>query len=223
MPELSLEINLLARMSAVAEALNVGHDDNPWRTEPGHQVNDRDVWLRGPDGEAIHVNREAAYLAAGRTKLNLSGSLTDGKLYDFVPYDRRDAAHKSIGVSITKSARQIAGDIERRLLPGYRELLTVARAEKAKHDASLVVRDELLVEVLAALGDRGRQAPVPTYKSDDHTREVQVGTYGRGLYGKATVTPWGSDVVLELRVPKTLLVEFARVTADLIGKGDVDA
>lgn len=95
------------------------------------------------DGASDHTQGPAFYLHAFEYtgKLNIrpvwprderQGTITPRQ---FLPYDERDTWTESINISASKSSQQIARDIERRLLPEYRQLHAQAVAHIQKYES----------------------------------------------------------------------------------------
>ena len=144
-----------------------------------------DVTLQGPDGEQVHL-RWDGYAAKGRV---LIGGSLDTDLYQHKPYN---AKNLTITVAETKPAAQIARDIERRLLPDYRELLATVRASKAASDKAEQERSDLLDELLALLG-----LGCERWTHNRHD-ELHIGKYGDQIHGSVEAT-YGGEAKFEIR------------------------
>lgn len=163
-----------------------------WRAEDGHHPG-RDAYVRSAAGdEGLHV-RQVRNVQHGRDlpRLAISGERgsRDEGLGDFWPRERGGVRRTDgeITVSAARTPAQIARDVERRLLAGYREALTAARAAKAAHDAREAAAAELTARIASILGG-------VVYDHRPHT--VHVGSWGEKLHGKVEVS--GGDVHFDL-------------------------
>jgi hypothetical protein len=119
--------HILVQTTEIAAMMGAG-----WSAEPSPHDHMRNVQaiLKGPQGELVTV--KFSHSAPGR--LLVRGRFGSDLM---LPSDAR--VHE-ITVSRERSAGEIAGDITRRLLPGYRELLatlTAAKVERDRFDASV--------------------------------------------------------------------------------------
>lgn len=125
-------------MIAAEVATELGEE---WAAKVGAWGDD-DAFLVGPDDMSVHVRR-----LADSPQLSIGGRLPDG-WHDYAPsrYDSDAPRNPDINVTSKKTPAQIAGDITRRLLPGYTAYLDATRKRKADRDAHY--------DSVAAHGDR---------------------------------------------------------------------
>ncbi|MFD2422671.1 hypothetical protein [Amycolatopsis pigmentata] len=88
------------------------------------------AYLNGPDGERVHVVLNG-YRTQHKGRLWISASYEE-----FRKISTRWAPEHGITVTPAKTGDQIAQDIQRRLLPGYRETLAELREQLARWEAS---------------------------------------------------------------------------------------
>lgn len=162
-----------------------------WHGTPGDH--DDGVFVKGPDGEALHLRN--GFRSGDGDRIYIRGSL--GGLHDHLPCGVRS---KEVSVSDTKSARQIARDIERRLLPEYRDALTLARKRKQESDADDARAAQLVTKLIAALG--------PDARYIEHSRAVVSGSYGQNKCD-VDVRPGRSHVEFTVHMKVAKAVELA--------------
>lgn len=173
-----------------------------------------DAYLVGPDDMRIHV-RAGGYQHPG--KFRISGSLPDG-WHEHAPrsYETDAPSNPDIGVATTKTAKQIAGDITRRLLPGYREYLDATRARKARSDAHHDGVEQAGDRLIALSGGRARwDDPNRHSRGGKPVRLSEIDLFGvPGVsYGKATVHGDGG-----VRLAVNLTAEGAEAFFRAMGK-----
>jgi hypothetical protein len=105
-------------------------------------------------------------------------------------------------VSANKPARRIVGDVERRLLPGFRITLAAAQQEKKHSDAVDAAKAEMVDVLIHALDYR------PNQHDDD-----KICLYTRNS-GKLDARVTSSDVQFSIRIPH----EHARAFAELFAR-----
>ncbi|WP_439377848.1 hypothetical protein [Amycolatopsis lexingtonensis] len=154
-------VDMLGKVREIA-----GHLGEGWEARPGIWGNGEDAYLNGPDGEELHVRTGRA--ASTRGRVEIYGSIGDFKRYD-------EPRHE-ITVSPDKAAARVAGDITRRLLPGYREGLVLARKRKAEHEQAEADREHTITTLLGILPGAQRLPHKPD--------TVQ---FGRGKYGEGAI------------------------------------
>lgn len=186
-----------------------------WRSAEGYHAANHDARLFGPDGEELHVVISGRYswrrCAPGRVVLS---STMDRELAAHVRYNEQ--SRHEITLSPSKTPGQIAREVQRRLLPDYRRVLTLARERKARHDEANATAAALLAEIDAALGIGSHRQP--RGHSGDR-EELFFGHFGRGVSGRVQVL-YGDDVEFEsLRVPRAVAVELAAVIGRLHREG----
>lgn len=186
---------------AVEIAAALGTD---WHTEDGQWTGGEDTYLCGPNGEQIHMMVGRYRVAAGRAEL--TGSLNhDGqRLYEHIPYGSK---LPSITVSLAKSPQQIARDIERRLLPTYREIRTETLARKARSDQDELDRQGLAASLAAVLG---------VESENPNTAKLYIGSYGDPLHGDVSVRSASYEVEFSLRASPSLAIELAKAIAAVL-------
>ena len=189
-----------AALAPIAEALgdgwSVGTHPDSYRGE-----------LAGPDGMKIWARTEN-YRAASRGRLFFSGSY-DG-LYDHAwQLDRTE-----ISVTTTKTPRQVAADLKRRLLPKYREGLAIARERQAAHDAQEAERDALAAEITEALGSGAENSGTGHHGHRSHAH-VRLGRYSDAVDAVFKVPSGTYHVEVEIRVSKDLAVRLAAAVGAL--------
>ncbi len=117
---------LLDKARAVAGALG-----NGWTVPATCEFHTWIVPIDGPGGE--HVTMQCPRYQRGKERLSFDGSMPNG-LSQFRAY--KDSM-LTITVAADRPVEAVAREIERRLLPAYREQLATARARKAQHDESV--------------------------------------------------------------------------------------
>lgn len=174
-----------------------------WSAGPGawSSLGDHsDAYLRGPHGEKVHVT-VGGYGFEDRVGLSMS---PDVDLHEF-HYSYSDPAYPSITVSASKTARQMARDIERRLLPPLREKLATLRERKQASDDYNARRTAGLAELDGWLGGG-------TVRRGDRS-ELELGRWGDSIHG--TIALSSDDVEFTIRVKSPLA---AQKIAELIAK-----
>lgn len=171
--------------------------DGSWSaSEPEHG---NGVYLNGPDNVRLHITHVPAYGGAG-DRYEIRGAATRDENGQHRYNDQRP---KSITVSASKSAAQIAGDISRRLLPAHVAYVKVQRERLQAHNEYegrvRVLRDELL----AALGAAGS----PLERDDTEIYLHLTDGYGSMRVSDRTVN------FNRFSVPGDVAVKIARVLA----------
>lgn len=179
--------NALKIARAVATALGKG-----WTATKGVWDNGGDANIAGPDGERVHLASDSY---SKRNRLTISGSFNG--LHKFKRYN--EPRHE-ITVAADKAPARIAGDITRRLLPGYREGLQLALERKAKSDAADAARAAMVAELRAILG-----------RHVYHVYDDIVSLHGYQRQAKVQ----DGEVVFTYRVPDAQAADFARYLAGL--------
>lgn len=192
---------MLDRIAPIATALGAG-----WVATPDDGWHDG-VTLTGPGGEQLHATVDD-WRKANAGRLFLRGSFPDelaGHLYG-TPATR-------ISVDGSRSPEAIARDIERRLLPAYREALAIARQRKAESDEVAARRHAVMLQILTAMGGDAHawcESKATAGEFDDAVRaDVEVSTYRERAEFTVTV-PWG------------LAPEVARLIGELRGRPVAD-
>jgi hypothetical protein len=153
------------------------------------------AYLNGPDGVRLFVTMGRSFQT--RNRLEISGALDD--LYEHTHYDEHSP---KITVAPHRPPEQIAREIQRRLLPGLRELLTALRERKAAHDAANR-RDDDLMSVLASI--------FPGSRTGSHEPR-RIFLYGDTVHGDIRVN---GETQFNIRVPSQYAAEVAAVVADI--------
>ncbi|AIG78445.1 Hypothetical protein AJAP_28030 [Amycolatopsis japonica] len=188
--------DVYARTKEIAKELGKG-----WSAREGAWGNDRDAYLDGPGGEVVHVAGGATYQNPGR--LVIRGTL-DHK------HSRYNEPRHEITVSAEKTAAKVAGDITRRLLPGYREGLELSIKRKADHEEWEAGRDNLVKTLLGSLPG--------SYTLGHATDQVTFGggKYGeRGIGGEVRVLS-GSEVEWTIRTSEAGSLALAELIANIL-------
>ena len=104
-----------------------------------------------PDGGKL-------YFSGGRQRgqLNISASVADSLREHKGYYRDGEAPKTSINVSASKVAKQIAADVQRRLLPEYAREASACTANKAQRDDTNAKRVLALTRVAAPFGEQVR-------------------------------------------------------------------
>lgn len=192
-----LETNFTELFRTIADELGDG-----WSAKEGHWPNGQDALLFGPQGEEIHVT------AGGWRKQDDGRFAFAADLYKYRDYlrheDRLGGCKREISVSQSKTAKKIAAEVERRLLPTYREVLERGKEAKRKSDerksAQAVFTRNLADEV----------GVTPTGR-DGH---IEFGQWQAGVNGKVDVPTGDFHVDFTVRVPHTKALEFARILGE---------
>jgi hypothetical protein len=104
-----------------------------WTPHPNDEDGNWRAYILGANGEKLFLSNTWA----GKDRVYASGILPNGHTF----------ADGGITVAATKSAAQIARDIERRLLPAYQTALAEAKDKIAKENAAEQARLATLAEV----------------------------------------------------------------------------
>lgn len=190
-------------MSKLAEEI-AGYLGEEWQAAPGYHGHREDARIAGPDGEELHLSQNT-WRQSDKGKVFVSGTIPR----DLSEHAPRNADTGDFAATVRKGAAKLANDVRTRCLPEYRATLAAAREDKAKSDAAHEAAVTLRAEITAALGEHARRSH----------REHHVGIgkeFGRGLYGEAEVRPFGDDVSVEIRVPRTLVVAVMRAVAGVL-------
>lgn len=118
-------------------------------------------FLSGPDGEELYFSIKNE--TGKGSRLHVRGDYTVGNTYRSPPSELADET-TSISMSLEKSGEQMAAEIERRLLPGYRKVLAWACQRDAEEKQYEARRIALSKRFAKAIGgeyvvdkDRGRE------------------------------------------------------------------
>lgn len=119
-----------------------------WRAEPDRLAEFRAV-LVSPDSERLVV-QEAHGPKQDRLRITTSMLWIKQRWY---------GEPLKITVAVTKTPAQVAKEIQRRLLPGYRTMIEQARAEHEREVAAENRRQQLLGDLRVALGPEAEVLP----------------------------------------------------------------
>lgn len=169
------------------------------RLMPGWSVEKSDCsWsatLKGPDGEGLHI--DTSYHRLGRDKIRINGV-----------YPREGGNHfgqavtsnlPEIGVSVSRPAADIVKEINRRLLPRYREVLAKAREAQERHH-SFQNGIEALAEELAKLVGYKKPPERPSHRSAGY---VDIPSDSSQFYGSAQInSPESVDIAIHSARPE---------------------
>jgi hypothetical protein len=149
------------------------------------------------------------YISPGRQhgQLNILASVASD-LRDHRPYYREGEAPKtSINVAMSKDAKRIAADVQRRLLPEYERERAVCAANKARHDDLNAQRVLALTKVAAPFGERVR--------CDERSGEPRLLSIDREGKFSLTVKPFCDSLKLEIEVAPDVAGKIAALLATL--------
>lgn len=177
--------------AAVAAALGEG-----WSRHTEIIYNDPGIVLRGPNDEVISISTGWH----NGDRLEIRGWFRGG-LREFKRYN--EPRHE-ISVTVKKTAEQVARDITRRLLPGYREALTLARERKRLHEAATADLRQGEEEILARWA--------PARRAAHGNGELILGQYDDPVYAEATVL--SSRVTFTVETSRTLAPLLAALLVD---------
>jgi hypothetical protein len=140
---MSETVNVLRLAEAIAAELGDG-----WSAKPTDQ-SPRQAELHGPDGEVILATGEGRRsVDAGR--LELRGWVPD-RLDDFARqvYTGDLPRKPAVNASVTRSAKALAGEITRRILPDYRTHLAGLTARVESYRKAAGERDAVIAAIEA--------------------------------------------------------------------------
>jgi hypothetical protein len=125
--------------------------------EPGPAADGSDAWLTcGPERLRICASRAAP------------GSVTIIGIFPPSQHLVRAGIRARITVNASRGAAAIAGEVTRRLLPAYRDLLAAVHARNAADTAAAVARDAVAAAITAVFPPEPR-SPVTVYRRPDCT------------------------------------------------------
>jgi hypothetical protein len=155
-----------------------------------------------PDGGRL-------YFSAGRQRgqLHISTSVADS-LRDHRPYYRDGEAPKTnMNVAESKGAERIAADIERRLLPVYRNEVSASEANKARHNDNNAKRLLALTTVAAPFGEH--------IHCDEGSGDPQALSIDREGKFSLTAKPICDSLKLEIETSPEIAGKIAMLLATL--------
>jgi len=123
-----METTLMQKLAADVAAFLTGS----WAPQPNDEDGNWRAYILGANGEKLFLSNTWG----GKGRIYVSGILPD-----------RHTFSDGITVSATKTASQIARDIERRLLPAYQTALQEAKDKVAKENAAEQARLTTIAEV----------------------------------------------------------------------------
>ncbi len=124
-----METTAMQKLAADVAAFLTGS----WTPQPNDEDGNWRAYILGANGEKLFLSNTWA----GKGRIYASGILPDHRTF----------ADGGITVAATKSAAQIARDIERRLLPAYQTALQKANDQIGKERAAETARLETIAEV----------------------------------------------------------------------------
>lgn len=172
---------------AIAVSLGEGWSGSDGRSS-GH------AYLDGPDGVRLQL-RTGTY-QIGNDRLAISGDMP-ADWHDHAPsrYGEGPQDPGTITVAISKAPARIAGDITRRLLPGWRTYLAATAENKARSEARDQATQEFGDAFIAALGGRGRWLDDNRHSSRRRQlTEIDAGRYGDAIQCRIRI---GDEVAIE--------------------------
>lgn len=179
-----------SEMLPVAQAIRK-HLPDGW-TAHAPDTHDNGVYFRGPDSIELHMK-----YAQGRYEI------TGVATREEIRQKRSGEGPRPITVAASKSPAQIAGDIRRRLLPGWIAHVTALRERVATHHAYERRTRSFRDELLRVLGKSGHPLA-----HDENTIYLLI----EDGYGSIRVS--GDTVYFErFSVHRALALEIARVLA----------
>lgn len=183
--------NILDKAHEIATHLGDG-----WVARADAANNGRGAYLHGPDDEELHVRAGTRSQTSGR--IEIVGSLD-------IRHQRHDEPHHFITVAPDKAPARVAGDIMRRLLPDYREGLTLARKRKADRE-QWEAKKAQMVTILSGI--------LPGAQKNERAPDMVVfggGKYrDRGIGGEARVLS-SDSVEWTIRTDETETRELAEL------------
>lgn len=188
---------MLDRTAPIATALGAGWVATP---DDGWHAG---VTLTGPSDERIHATADD-WRKANAGRLFLCGSFPD----EFTGHLHGTPATR-ISVDGGRAPEAIARDIERRLLPAYREALTIARQRKAESDEVAARQHAVMLQILAAMGGDAH-----AWREDKAT----AGEFDDAVHAEVEVMTWRERAEFTITVPWDLAPEVARLVSDLRGR-----
>ena len=150
------ETAMQARLDSIAMAITAAHGlGDGWAVKPAPPPDfhwNARAELTGPEGAEIDLSTETVRF--GEPRLVIQAELNG--LHNFMRYDDRDVKRR-ITVALDTDPAKIVSAINRRLLPGYLDVLRRAQVEKAAHDdraARVAATAMMIVERFSAYGAR---------------------------------------------------------------------
>lgn len=138
-----------------------------WAYQPGEQP--REGRLAGPGGQVLGLD---LWPDKGKWRITITGQYPNGAISGEMP--------AGIGVAAARSARAIAGDIARRLLPRFRAQLAAAKAA-FERERQATQRRRAMMARFAALAGRPAAAR-------DSSSEVSLYDLPGDIYGTVTAS-----------------------------------
>lgn len=123
----------------------------PWKAENAKFLSDKHAYLAGPRGQKLFLHADKYWNTKDR--IEITGELESAH----VPYDAKK--DHTITVSADKKPALIARDINRRLLPEYREVLAATLKRKEENEADDALRAALVERIHEAWGGVSRRNP----------------------------------------------------------------
>lgn len=167
-----------------------------------------EVHVAGPDGESLRIARD--HWSSGGNRLTINGVPPA----DLTGHTHRTEGGGGIGVNGGRPAAAVAADIRRRLLPGYRSMVSAGRCRQVAEWAEQQVRDDLIARVTAALGPRAVAAGV----GPDGRAHARVGAYGGPAHVRMSVPAGDGTVELSVSVGQDHALILARALGAVVAE-----
>ena len=176
----------------------------------GMKVEEEDLGYYSP---ALHLIREGERSEKLFARTYSSG---DGKMQVSGVYPRFDGQSCSpvrdmhpVGISLTKTAAQIAHDIERRVLPTYRENLKIAWERFDAWTANREHREKMMQRIAQAVGTRIHPVNIAGHEVRSSGTIFPPAPWSDYVY---KIEPHGDDkVVMEIWAPEELAIKILGV------------
>lgn len=139
---------------AVRIAAELGKD---WRAlgDSNDSGSRQEAWLHGPRQAVLYAHGSDYGRDRNGKRLYIDGVLRGG----LAKHGNYIAKRHEISVTAAKTPRQIAAEIQRRLLPEYLEYLATVQQRKVESDAADAKCEDLLARLAAPWGERSRRTP----------------------------------------------------------------
>jgi hypothetical protein len=168
-------------VQAIAAELHLR--DGAWRWAPADGDSERDT-IRHTSGAELFFRMDS-YDVRGRIEIRGSFHIKQhGNLYEHIPYDDRQA-RLGITVARDRNAEAVAREIQRRLIPEYLRIYTVAVERKRKADYNRGVACSIAEQVAKLVGD-------DHFTQRNEHRNGEYVAYGSGITVKISTHSGGS-------------------------------
>ena len=168
------------------------------------------LYLSGPDGLCLYFHADGYDRLRIHCSAFAKGLVNATSLWECLPYEQRQWGAKVLKITVTtsKTPKQIAGDITRRLLPTATKLNAIRLQEDQKTRDAQAGRAALISLVLGEMPSIRELHPF-TYQEQKGENGF-TGTIG-GTYIKAQSNYRGSSVKMELDLTPEAAVLVAKV------------